>query len=92
MNVWFAIPTCRPTQAASTLERWKAMGYKTAVLVKRPDLVQFHDHWQRDDPNAPCPEDLQPSMDYIQADDRLYQRRKASGFPGHEPSSGWRSK
>jgi len=54
------------------------------VLWQRPDLVQFHDHWQREDPNAKCPEDLKPSLAKIDQDQQLYFSRKAAGFPGHE--------
>lgn len=52
MKVWYAIPSINAERASHVFAAWKAMGYKTAVLIdrgnpipKNADLVLEEDPW-----------------------------------------------
>lgn len=48
----------------------------------REDLIQFHDHYTRE--NKPVPESLKPWSAGIAAAKALFAQRLAQNFPGHE--------
>lgn len=63
-------------------EMWhvaKALG----ILWDRPDLVHYHHHWSRE--GKPEPEFLKLACKAHGTLAKLFQERKAAGFPGHEP-------
>lgn len=55
------------------------------VLWKRPDLAQFHKHWQRESASAEAPVYLRESLKRENESKNLYESRRSAGFPGHEP-------
>ena len=54
------------------------------VLWVREDVAQHHDHWTRT-PGASPPAFLEKWRALNQQGLKLYQARKAAGFPGHKP-------
>lgn len=67
-------------------EEAKAVAEKMGVYWMRPDLTQFHHHWQRK-PNPVMPHYLQyvNSQAHWKEAKGMFESRKAQGFPGHEP-------
>lgn len=62
----------------------KEVAEKLRVLWQRPDLCQYHNHWCR--PGGPKKTDYQAANDtHWKKDERLYQSRKRSGWPGMWP-------
>ena len=55
------------------------------VFWQRPDVCHYHDHWVRQ--RKPCPEFSKKwnAPEHFEANRRLFQSRKAAGFPGHQP-------
>lgn len=60
---------------------------KLGVLWQRPDLTQYHDHWIRTGGPEKTPYQIKNDR-YWEADKAIFQRRKATGFPGHARSTG----
>lgn len=54
-------------------------------LWQRRDVSHYHDHWSRNRERPPHLAEAQARWD---SDKSLHARRKAEGFPGHEPSWG----
>lgn len=52
---------------------------------ERPDLCQLHKHWTLT-PGTTRPAYLTAAAARNEADHQVYLRRKAGGFPGHEPT------
>lgn len=56
------------------------------LLWKRPDLMHFHKQWKRERGSAAVPPAyLEKSLARERESAAIYARRKAAGFPGHEP-------
>jgi len=53
---------------------------KLGCFKQRPDLTQFHDHWQRRKERRP--QHLHKARDNHEKDKRLFHARQAQGFPG----------
>jgi len=53
------------------------------VFWQRPDLTQMHHHWGRT--TGRMPDYLKRANQEFYAAGRLFQQRKAAGFPGHQP-------
>jgi hypothetical protein len=62
---------------------------KLGILWQRPDLIHYHEHWGRkpDATTDDMPEFLKAanSTEEWNKAKALYERRRAAGFPGHEP-------
>jgi hypothetical protein len=62
---------------------------KLGVLWQRPDLIHYHKHWGRKAgaTKQDCPAFLQRanSPEHWREAKALFERRRAAGFPGHEP-------
>ncbi len=61
---------------------------KLGVFWQRRDLIQYHDHWGRQPAGrAGMPDFLKPfnSPAHWNQAQRLFNSRRAAGFPGHEP-------
>jgi hypothetical protein len=60
------------------------------VFHQRPDLVHFHDHWGRKQGNVPIPQHLAEvnTAAHWTKYKKIFDTRKAAGFPGHEPIQG----
>jgi hypothetical protein len=56
---------------------------KYGRLWERPDLCQYHDHWQRK--NMERPGHLTKAAAAWQASHDLYESLRAAGYPGSEP-------
>lgn len=57
---------------------------KLGILWQRPDVCQYHHHWIRQ-PNPKRPSHLTEAKEDWANSKRLFDERKAAGFPGHEP-------
>lgn len=55
------------------------------VLWQRPDLKQEHKHWLREKRAMPAYLQAVNSSAHWQKSKGIFERRKAAGFPGHEP-------
>ncbi len=53
------------------------------VLWQRRDLTQYHMHWARE--RKPMPAYLKKANAEFHAAKQIFDRQKASGFPGHQP-------
>lgn len=51
---------------------------------QREDVIQYHDHWQREEGGGTRPPHLFEALKQWKKDKCLYEFRKANGFPGHE--------
>ena len=66
-------------------EELQEVALKLDCLWQRRDLIHKHEHWARDGGEMPrflYRANTREHWDQFQS---LFQRRKASGFPGHEP-------
>jgi len=63
-------------------EMWQ-VSQALGILWPRPDLTHYHHHWQRE--KLPEPEFLKLACKAHGTLAKLFQERKAAGFPGHEP-------
>jgi len=52
------------------------------ALWQRPDLSQYHDHWQRE--NGKRPAHLMEALGKHKEHRKLFDKRKRSNFPNHE--------
>ena len=52
------------------------------AFQQRPDLIQYHDHWQRR--NERRPKHLRKAKRGYVKDKQLFRRRKGENFPGHQ--------
>lgn len=57
---------------------------RLGILWHRPDVCQYHHHWIRQ-PNPQRPPHLTEAKEDWANSKRLFDERKAAGFPGHEP-------
>lgn len=57
---------------------------KLGVLQHRPEICQYHHHWIRG-PQKQRPPHLTEAKEDWANSKRLFDERKAAGFPGHEP-------
>lgn len=66
-------------------EEMQAICQRLGILWQRPDLTQKHMHWGRE--YRPMPSYLKAANSPAHWDRyrRLFENRKAAGFPGHEP-------
>lgn len=64
-------------------EELKVVAEMNGVLWQRQDISQYHDHWQRAEDGGTRPAHLIVAKDKHKAGQELFQKRKASGFPGH---------
>lgn len=53
------------------------------ILWQRKDLTHHHEHWSRN--GTPRPDYMAPVFARYGKDKVVFDRRKASGFPGHRP-------
>jgi hypothetical protein len=58
---------------------------KLGILWQRKDLVHYHNHWLRQSGIRERPAYLQRAQLNWNDAKILFERRKAAGFPGHEP-------
>lgn len=56
---------------------------RLGVLWQQLDISHFHHHWGRE--GRPMPAYLKRANQSFGAEQRIFQRRKSEGFPGHEP-------
>jgi hypothetical protein len=54
------------------------------LLWQRRDLTHHHDHWMRPGGTGKRPAYMTTAHQRWEADKRLFESRKASGFPGHQ--------
>ncbi len=68
-------------------EELQNVAIKLGVFWQRRDLVQFHDHWGRNGRREDMPDFLRPvnTAQHWSESQRLFNRRRAAGWPGHEP-------
>jgi hypothetical protein len=62
-------------------EELKLVAERLGILWHRPDLTQYHDNWQREAGRA-RPRYLEKAVVAHDRDERLFQQRRAGGFPG----------
>jgi hypothetical protein len=67
-------------------EEAQCVATKLGVFWQRRDVTHYHDHWMRQSVRR-CPDFSQKWNDrrHFNASRDLFNRRKAAGFPGHEP-------
>jgi len=53
---------------------------KMGVFQRRPDITQYHDHWQRKHETRPS--HLVPARKHHEQDKTLFHTRQSAGFPG----------
>lgn len=56
---------------------------KLGAFYQRKDIVQFHDHWQRE-VEPVRPPHLTKAYIHWRDDERIFKNRKSIGFPNHE--------
>lgn len=96
ISAWYGRDYCRETYGGNGPlwpEYWhmfvdeeaQAVAQGLGVYWQRRDLTQFHDHWIR--ASRPMPPYLATanSRQHWDAAQALFNRRRAAGFPGHEP-------
>lgn len=66
-------------------EELQEVAERHGILWQRRDLVHFHRHWARE--GRPMPTYLRTANAEFGKYGRIFQERKASRFPGHEPLS-----
>ncbi len=73
-------------------EELQEVAIKLGVFWARPDLIQLHAHWGRKPGDefaniSDCPDFLLPvnTAQHWWESQRLFDQRRALGFPGHEP-------
>ena len=66
-------------------EELQAVAEKLGVLWQRPDLTQRHEHWIRGGDMNAKPEFHQDPRKQMDHGARVFNRRKAEGFPGYGP-------
>ena len=70
-------------------EELQEVAIKLGVFWQRSDLTHQHNHWMRT-PGVPQPRFWDAIAQDYQNSHGLFHRRKARGFPGHEPlESSW---
>ncbi len=73
-------------------EELKEVAEKLGVYWPRRDLIQLHQHWGREPGDTPgdfrkCPDFLLPvnTPQHWHESKKIFEERKAAGWPGHEP-------
>lgn len=66
-------------------EELQAVAVKLGVLWQRPDLLHLHRHWARETGKRPAFLETVNSPQHWNQAKRLFETRKAEGFPGHQP-------
>lgn len=67
-------------------EEMKCVTEKLGILWQRKDLIHHHNHWSRElGSRATRPAYLLKAQTNWEEAKALFERRKATGFPGHEP-------
>jgi hypothetical protein len=71
-------------------EELQEVATRLGVFWQRRDLIHLHRHWGREQGNRPAnaakmPEHLKKANDGFAESRELFNRRKATGFPGSEP-------
>jgi hypothetical protein len=66
-------------------EELQCVAQSLGVLWQRRDLIHYHDHWGRTEGSAPEHLAEATSAAHWDRSRAIFNRRKAEGFPGHEP-------
>ena len=68
-------------------EELQGVAVRLGALWQRRDVCQHHDHWMRSESRQmPAFLAMANSPKHWQESQALFNRRKAAGFPGHEPA------